>query len=150
MKLSEIFRRGQEIARIWPRDIKVINAMYREGLIASMVVYASKWMPPVLCFFIVWYFCFLRFSAVSFPPYLWPSVVFMLMLGFLAPLWGIRALGKRSLRKLNSREIAWYCRICRAAGDIPDSAPDVLLLARALRKALDRAGTNPKPFLDDI
>lgn len=74
----------------------------------------------------------------------------MLMLGFLAPLWGIRALGKRSLRKLNSREIAWYCRICRAAGDIPDSAPDVLLLARALRKALDRAGTNPKPFLDDI
>ncbi|MEE3421682.1 MAG: DUF412 family protein [Succinimonas sp.] len=148
--MAEIMSRGQEMAKIWPRNIKTLNAVYREGFIASMVVYAGRWMPPMLCFFAVWYFCFWRFSGVEIPSYIWPSAVFMLMLAFLAPVWGIWKLGQRSLRRLTPQEISWYGRICGETGDTPALNPDMLTLARALRKALDREGADPRALTDGI
>lgn len=139
---------GRKLFVIWPR-IGKLNMVFAAGYIIKVLEFGNKAVPIALAFIVVWYFLIYRLYPITPTIISWPAVLACMMFLLLLPILGYWKLGVFAKQPLTKVHLKWYHLVCVKADLAPVINPDYLILAMALKKALQKPNVD-KSFLDEI
>lgn len=126
-------RRGIKYANLWPKE-KILNNVFKEGLIIDALNFNNKSAPPILAIYLIVSFIFYRFYNYEFTMQNITTLFIILLFTFIASPIGYAYLGNKSSKKLLSKQQIWYEHMCTELGYTPNKSADYMELATVLSK----------------
>ena len=134
MGLFHVWQSGITYAKTWP-ETPILNNVFREGTIISILNKSARALPPVLAMVIVWAYCSNDYLPENFRYIPWIGVFIVVANCILVPLSGYWWLGRKAESPLPERTRIWYCYICQELNVTAEFKPTGLSLAKVLKKA---------------
>lgn len=134
MGILQLLRSGKEYEKVWP-DRKILNNVFREGLVISIIRNSSEILPYVLAVSIIWAYYSGHILSDTFRYIPWIGFFIILANYILIPLTGYRWLGKRAEQQLTGKTLVWYREICEQLEITAELQPTGLSLAKVLKRA---------------